>query len=199
MAFKRAATSAPAKSAKAAKSARPSLTIETARLLCPTAAIAEKVATAFGLSFPDFDAVREEHERTFRQMWLSFDDALNERATMMHFQRLTGSLVSSAVGAGRFYSGKVTEAKDATAKLANDYRDEDRDGPVGFESKAERIRQFAAEMAMQAYALLAAAEGAVSAYKEITGEDWKAYEAAPQGPATVERRSATAELSAFEG
>ncbi len=37
------------------------------------------------------------------------------------------------------------------------------------------------------------------AYKQITGEDWKAYQAAPQGPAPVERRSANAELSAFEG
>ena len=106
---------------------------------------------------------------------------------------------SPRLGAGRFYTDKVTEAKDATAKLANDYRDEDRDAPVGFDSKAQRIREFAADMAMQAYALLAAAEGAINAYKEITGEDWKAYESQAQGPATVERRSAAAELSAFEG
>lgn len=82
---------------------------------------------------------------------------------------------------------KSREARNATAKLANQDRDEDRGGAVGFESKAERIRQFAA------------AEGAGGAYKRITGEDWKAYQAAPQGPAPVERRSANAELSAFEG
>jgi len=84
-------------------------------------------------------------------------------------------------------------------KLANDHRDEDRDAPAGFESRAERVREFAAGMAMQAYALLAAAEGTVSAYKEITGEDWKAYQAPAQGPATVDRRSADAQLSALAG
>jgi hypothetical protein len=49
------------------------------------------------------------------------------------------------------------------------------------------------------HALLAAAEGTVSAYKEITGEDWKAYQAPAQGPATVDRRSADAQLSALAG
>jgi hypothetical protein len=32
-------------------------------------------------------------------------------------------------------------------------------------------------MALQSYALRAAAEGAVRAYAEVTGETWKAYEA----------------------
>ena len=199
MAFKPAAKSNSANAANAAKAARPIITIEMARLLCPNAAVAENVAKAFGLSIPDFEGIRKAHENALRQTWLSFDDALNEKATMMHFQRITGSLVSSAVGAGRFYSDKVTEAKDATAKLANDHRDEDRDAPAGFESRAERVREFAAGMAMQAYALLAAAEGAVDAYKEITGEDWKAYQAPAQGPATVDRRSADAQLSALQG
>ncbi|VTZ48753.1 conserved hypothetical protein [Methylocella tundrae] len=196
MAFKRTSKTA---SAKDAKKSRPAITIEAARLLCPNSAVAESVARTFARDMPDFESIREDHEKALRQMWLTFDEALNEKAAQMHFQRITGSLVSSALGAGRFYTDKVTEAKDATAKLANDFRDEDRDAPVGFDSKAQRIREFAADMAMQAYALLAAAEGAINAYKEITGEDWKAYESQAQGPATVERRSAAAELSAFEG
>ena len=121
MAFKSAAKSA---SAKAANAARPPITIERARLLCPNAVVAEKVAAAFGLSVPDFEGIQTAHENALRQTWLSFDDALNEKATQMHFQRITGSLVSSALGAGDFYSTKVTEARDATAKLANEDRDE---------------------------------------------------------------------------
>ncbi len=185
-------------SAKAAKDARLPITIERARLLCPNAVVADKVAAAFGLSVPDFEGIQEAHQHALRQTWLSFDDALNEKATQMHFQRITGSLVSSALGAGEFYTTKVTEARDATAKTANEFRDEDRDSPAGFDSRAERVRQFAAEMAMQAYALLAAAEGAIAAYKEITGEDWKAYQAPVQGPATVERRAPAAQMGAFQ-
>ena len=48
------------------------------------------------------------------------------------------------------------------------------------------------------YALLAAAHGAVNAHKEITDEDWKAYEA-PTEAAAVEKRAATAQIGAFEG
>jgi hypothetical protein len=195
MAFKRSAKTA---SAKGSKTSRTALTIEAARLLCPNEMVAEKVAAAFALPLPDFQGIRETHESVLRQAWNAFDESLNERATMMPFQRITGALVSSALGAGRFYSQKVTEAKDATARLANEHRDEDRDAPVGFDSKADRTRQFAAEMALQAYALLAAAEGAITAYKEITGEDWKAYEAQAEGAVAVERRSAAAELSAFQ-
>jgi hypothetical protein len=53
-------------------------------------------------------------------------------------------------------------------------------------------------MAMQAYALLAAAEGAIAAYKDITGEDWKPYQAPVEGPATVERKAASVQMSAFQ-
>ena len=50
---------------------------------------------------------------------------------------------------------------------------------------------------LTAYALMAAAEGAVHAYAEITGDDWKPYVAPPQAPASVSRQSAAAELDAF--
>jgi hypothetical protein len=192
------AKKAAANTTKARRPANPAITIERARLICPHAGIAEKVAEAFGLSVPDFDGIREAHASALCQMWHSFDDALNERATQMHFQRITGSLVASAVRAGEFYSEKVTEARNATSALANDDRDADRDGPAGFESRAERAREFAAEMAMQAYALLAAAEDAIAAYKDITGEDWKPYQAEAQDPATVERKAASAQMSAFQ-
>ena len=87
---------------------------------------------------------------------------------------------------------------ELTSKLLNDDRDEDRDGPLGFESKAERARLFAAEMALQSFALLAAAEGAVAAYADITGETWKPYEAPTAPAAAVSRQSAAAEMAAFQ-
>jgi hypothetical protein len=181
--------------AKRTKTARPAISFEAAKLICPDEQIAAKVSASFALTMPEYEAIQEAHEQLLRKAWLSFDEALNEKATAMHFQRIVGAFVSSAQGAGNFYSDKVTEARNLTSALTNEYRDEDREAPAGFESKADRARQFAAEMAMQAYALLAAAEGAVNAYKEITGEDWKPYVAPNEQ--SVERRSSAAEMSAF--
>ena len=78
-----------------------------------------------------------------------------------------------------------------TTRLGNDDRDEDRGGPSGFEDKAARARRFAAEMALHSYALRAAAEGAVLAYAEVTGETWKAYQAPVSASASVGRRAAS--------
>ncbi|BBU64035.1 hypothetical protein MSC49_39700 (plasmid) [Methylosinus sp. C49] len=44
--------------------------------------------------------------------------------------------------------------------------------------------------------MLAAAQGAIDAYLEITGEDWKPYVARRESE-TVERKSAAAEMGAF--
>lgn len=70
---------------------------------------------------------------------------------------------------------------------------------AGFDSKSDRARIFAARMGLQAYALMAAAEGAVHAYAHVTGDDWKPYEAPLAAPITVARRSADAEMAAFAG
>ena len=64
--------------------------------------------------------------------------------------------------------------------------------PIGLVSKAQRTREFAADMAMQAYAQLAAAHGAIEGYNALTGEDWKPY--TPQPAATVERQAGAAQL-----
>jgi hypothetical protein len=115
--------------------------------------------------------------------------------------RRSGRSCGSAFGAAQFYGTKKSAAMELTSKLLNDERDErdeDREGPAGFESKAERARLFAAEMALQAFALMAAAEGAIAAYAEITGEDWKPYEAPAAQAASVSRKSASVEMAAFE-
>jgi hypothetical protein len=82
---------------------------------------------------------------------------------------------------------------ELTSELLNDDRDEDRDGPVGFESKAERARLFAAEMALQFFALMAAAKSAIAAYADITGENWKPYESPTPPAAGAARKSAAVE------
>ena len=53
-------------------------------------------------------------------------------------------------------------------------------------------------MAMQAYALLAAAHGAVEAYKQITGDNWVAYQAHDAAQGSLQQRSLKTQLSAFD-
>jgi hypothetical protein len=175
---------------------RPAMTFDMAVQLCPHQGMAEKVAETFGLIVPEYDAIREEHARALRSMWTAFGESLNEKATEMHFQRIVGSLVASAVGGGRFFSTKVSEARAATAP-AGDGGDDEYGTPIGLESKAQRIREFAADMTMQTYALLAAAHGAVEAYREITGSDWKAYEP-PAEIGGVGKRAGSTQIGAFD-
>ena len=136
----------------------------------------------FGLDPVDYAAILERTEEHIALSAQALQDALNEKALRIHLQRVVGSFVGSAYGATQFYGTKVTQARDLTVASQNDDRDEDRGGAVGFESKAQRARIFAAEMGLQAYALTAAAEGAISAYAHITGEDWKPYERIPSPP-----------------
>jgi hypothetical protein len=70
--------------------------------------------------------------------------------------------------------------------------------PRGFEDKAARAQRFAAEIALQSSALRAAAEGAVLAYAEVTGETWKPYEAPQPASDGVGRRALVAGMTASQ-
>ena len=88
---------------------------------------------------------------------------------------------------------------DATAKGAAEARDEDLDGPVGYDSAAQRKREFAADMGVQAHALRMAAEGAVAAYEQIVGEVWKPFDRPVDNPGqSLDRKAAAAQMSAFD-
>jgi hypothetical protein len=175
---------------------RKPITLEMALLVCPHATLAANLSRTFGLEPVDTAGIRESTEE---HLALATKDLpLTDKALEMHLQRVVGAFVSSAFGAGQFYSQKVSQAKDLTAKVANEDRGEDRDGVSGFDSRAERARNFAAEMGLQAHALAAAAEGAVSAYAHLTGSEWKPYEAPSHSP-NVSRASAAAQMGAFEG
>ena len=176
---------------------RQAITFELVQAHAPHAGLAENLSRTFGIDPVDYAAILEATEENIGLSAKALQPTLNDKAMQIHLQRVVGSFVSSAYGAATFYGTKVTQAKDLTMKSQNDDRDEDRGGVSGFESKAERARQFAAEMGLQAYALMAAAEGAVSAYAHITGEDWKPYEA-PAAPAnSTSRQSAEAQMAAF--
>jgi hypothetical protein len=188
------------KTEQSTKSARPSetrqsITFEVVAKLAPTATQADKIASSFGLDAVDYHAVRETTEEQIGLSAKALQTTLDETAMRIHLQRVVGAFVASAYGAATFYGTKVTQARDLTSKLANDDRDEDRDGVYGFDSKASRARGFAAKAGLRAFALMAAAEGAVNAYAEITGEDWKPYEGSMAG--SIGRRSAAAEMEAL--
>jgi hypothetical protein len=178
---------------------RKGATVEMVRLTCPDSAQALKIAESFGTAVIDSDGIRDLHERLMCETADALSEGLGERAMQIHLQRIVGAFVGSAHGAGQFYSKAVTEARDATAKAANDARDEDLDGPVGYDSAAHRKREFAADMGIQAHALRMAAEGAVAAYSQIVGEAWKPFDRPVENPGqSVDRKAAAAQLSAFD-
>lgn len=188
-------TQTAAKPATRTASDRKPVTLEMVLAICPHEALADNLARTFGLDPVDTAGIREASEEHVALAAKALP--LSEKALEIHLQRIVGAYVGSAFGAGQFYTGKVSQARDLTAKASNDERDEDRGGPSGFEDRAERARAFAAEMGLQAHALAVAAEGAVSAYAHLTGQEWKPYEAAVPTRPTVSRGSAEAQLAAF--
>lgn len=178
---------------------RQAITLELVQALAPHGGLAENLSRTFGIDPVDYAAVREGTEENVVRSANVLRDDLNDKAMEIHLQRIVGAFVSSAYGAATFYQSKVTQAKDLTMASQNDDRDEDRTGVAGFESKADRARQFAAEMGLQAYALMAAAEGAVHAYAHITGDEWKPYEAPVAASSSTSRKSAAEQMAAFGG
>ena len=177
---------------------RKGTTIEMVRLCSPDASQASLISESFGLPVLDSDGIRDLHEKLIIEAADALNEGLGERAMQIHLQRIVGAYVGSAHGAGQFYSRAVTEARDATAKAANDARDEDLDGPVGFDSAAQRKREFAADMGIQSHALRMAAEGAVAAYEQVVGERWKPFERPVDNPGqSVDRKAAELQMAAL--
>ncbi|MDX8499118.1 hypothetical protein RFM99_11890 [Mesorhizobium sp. VK4C] len=177
---------------------RKGATVEMVLLTCPDAAQAMLIAESFGTAVIDADGLRDLHQRLIVETADSLSEGLGDRAMQIHLQRIVGAYVGSAHGAGQFYSRAVSEARDATAKAANDARDEDLDGPVGYDNAAQRKREFAADMGIQAHSLRMAAEGAVAAYEQIVGEQWKPFERPVESPGqTIDRKAAEQQMSAL--
>ena len=177
---------------------RKGASLEMVRLACPDSAQASLISESFGLPVIDSDGIRDLHHKIIVDTAESLNEGLGDRAMQIHLQRIVGSFVGSARGAGQFYSRAVTEARDATAKDSNDSRDEDLDGPVGFNGAAQRKREFAADMGLQAHALRCAAEGVVSAYEQVIGESWKPFTRQVENPGqTVDRKATELQMAAL--
>jgi len=199
----------PVKPAKPTKTARPidgdarePMTLERAKTLAPHLGLMENIARSFALESMSQQTAEEVHndvrDATRAQINAQADIltvALSEQAMKVHLQRVVGAFVGSAIGAGTYYQRRVTLMRDMHSAVANDDRDEDRDAPAGFESRQARARQFCAELAAQAFALVAAATGAVAAYEDATGDKWKPYENQTIQP--VSKQAAAAQLAAF--
>jgi hypothetical protein len=175
---------------------RQAITLELVRALTPSEVKAEQMSATFGLEPVAHASIRETIEEHIVRIGNELRDNLNDKAMAIFLQRIVGSFVSAAHGAAIFYGSKKSDALALHSRLLNDARDEDRDGVAGFESKAARAAAFAAEMGLQASALYSAAEGAVSAFSHMTGDDWKPYESA-QPVANVEQKSTAAMMAAL--
>ncbi|MDD2878365.1 MAG: hypothetical protein PHT60_13870 [Acidiphilium sp.] len=187
------------KNAPASRTLRdePPITLETIRMIAPTPNQADKISTAFALDPVDFESIRTSTEEQIGLSARALEAHLDETALRIHLDRIVNAFIRSAHGAATFYSAKVSDARRETAKLSNEYRDEDRDPVLGFDSRAARAREFAAKAGLNAFALMAAATGAIDAYETVTGTDWKPYSRSGASSRNVGRQAAEAELNAF--
>lgn len=183
--------------ANARPASKRAASLETLRLIAPTAVQAQKIAESFGLDPVDGDGIKRLHHDLLAETADVLKDTLNERSLQIHLQRLVAAFVGSATSSSQFYSRTVTDARDATSSMFNDERDEDREGPAGFDSRGQRKREFAAEAALQAFTLAMAAEGAASAYAAILGETWKPYERPSEPGAKLARIAGKMQMDAF--
>ncbi len=193
---KAAAKQAPVARMAAPQGQRTVVTFETAARICPNEAVATKISRLYGFDEVDYHAIREATEEHLALSAKILGNNLGERpdkALEMHMQRIVDGFVRSAHGAGNFYDGKAAQARDATSAIAN----EDRNGIDGLQNRAQRACEFAAVVGLQAYALLAAAHGAIDAYAHVCGQDWKPYEGSQTTGRTISRQAITAQVGAF--
>lgn len=174
---------------------RETITLESAIRLGPTNDVVNKILKVFQVEPVPVAEIREMVEEHLAKQAEAMN--MGEKGTQITLGRIVGAYVGAAHGAAQTYDGRRRTAREMTSKM-NEYRDEDREGPSGFESRVEQAQEFAAMLAMQAVAAIAAAEGACSAYEHITGDIWKPYVPATPASAAIGRQAATARMSAFD-
>lgn len=150
--------------AASAAESRIVVTFETAARLCPNEAVAAKISRVFSTKGPvDYDAIR----RATRDSLTSGAEVLaghltGPRAMVLeqHMQRAVAGFVRSAHDAGDSYTGHVAGLNASRAEGEN---------AMAYHA------QHAAEAGLHAYALLAAAHGAMDAYASVCGEDYRPH------------------------
>ena len=185
--------------------ARNPITFEMAASLAPNADRVAAIVKYFGMEDVDYAAIRDVNEEAVAKMAASLRPVMvvtdgrgfeKTKGLEMHMQRIDGALVGSAHGAAMFYDTKRAQAADLRSK-ANADRDEDRLGIDGQANRVEQAAEFAAQLGLKAYAALAAAEGALSAYEHVIGSPWKPYEGAQQDSRTIAREASDARAAAL--
>jgi len=179
------------------------ITLESARRLAPTADRVTKIVQHFAMDDVDYDSLVS----TGNTLTLAELNALapglvstvngeaNYRALEMHAQRMVGARVASAHGQASFYETKRQLAAELSSAITNMDRDEDRMGIDGGANRAAFAREFAAQLGVKAYVLMALAEGACEAYAEYFGSEWKPY--SKTNARTVSQNAAAAEAEAL--
>ena len=99
------------------------------------------MSATFGLETVSHATIRENIEEHVVRIANELRDNLNDKAMAIFLQRVVGSFVGAAHGAAIFYGNKKSDALRLNTRLLNDARDEDRDGMLGFESKAAAGRR----------------------------------------------------------
>ena len=163
----------------------------------PTHTVASNVSRRFALDLPDYADIRDKTEDLVGGSARALGEGFHETALQIHLQRIVYAFVSSALKSAEFADKKQDAAREFGSKLRNEARDGDRSGVAGFSSAHERLRDLAASTTLQAYALMAAAEGALSAYEMVIGEAWKPF-AASSASGSVSKRAVDEEMSAFD-
>ena len=153
---------------------RPTRTLEHAREFCPSEHEADRIADAFGLDQVDAIAIRASTKANLCHLAGPLADHMTETGLKIFLQRLVAGFVDSACRTGEFYDAKVAEARRANAKLHCEDRDEDRPGVAGFDSRAQRTREFAAKL-IAFLAVITCTFGNLTAYGQTNMKRLLAY------------------------
>jgi hypothetical protein len=175
----------------------PLITVEAAARLAPTPGQVAKMASVFALNYPHAPSIREATEAAIIAAARALQECMSERGLHIHLQRVVDGFVRAAFSAAQHYDTKADEARNLSSAITNEYRDEDRMGVDGQDNRAGRARFYAGQAGINAYAALIAAEGAVSAYAHLTGDEWRPYARQVAAERSVARRAATEELDCF--
>ena len=174
-------------------------TLERSAQTCPSFDRMSKLEDMFGLAVPDAAELREKAEEAIGSLGtllVAAHGAGGEVGTSMSLQGYVEAFVVRACLACEMADAKASNIRREVSKF-NAQRDEDRDGPSGFPSFLDNMMEFGARLALQGFVAHYLAEGAVSAFAHVTGEEWKPR-TRKAASAPLDQQAAAARLSAFE-
>ena len=174
-------------------------TLERSALTCPTLDRMSRLASMFGFTVPDIAELQETAEECVGKLGnllVAAHGEGGEVGTDMALKGYVEAFVVRACLACEMADAKASDVRREVSKFKED-RGEDRDGPSGFPSRIESQMEFAARLALQGFVAHYMAEGAVSAFAHVTGEDWKPRARKAATP-PLDERAAAARLAAFQ-